>query len=675
MNARVDPADISGAELFYINAHEARQPDPPYTVSEWADRNRYLSTVASAEPGLWRTSRTPYLREIMDALSSYSPIETVVVMKGAQVGFSEAGLNFIGYAIHHSPGPALYVMPTVETVKKLSKTRLDPMIEASPALSERIKPARSRDSGNTVFQKDFDGGTLLMTGANSAAGLRSMPIRFLVLDEVDGYPASVDEEGDPVMLAIKRTANFIRRKIFMLSTPARKDSSRIGKEFRRGDQRYYNVPCDACGVLQPIVWKQIKWPKGEPDKAAFHCAHCDHRHEEHRKEALMSEARGACWIPTATPARANLRSYHLSALYSPWYTWAECAHDFIAAADDPALLQPFVNTVLGEEWEDTTGESVDPDSLMAKREAYDLLPVLAALLTAGVDVQPDRLEAEVVAWGRDEESWNIDYQIFPGDPSSNEVWDQLDDYLKKRWPHPAFDNGMGITAACIDTGGANTQSAYAFVRPREGRRIWGIKGYAGKRPVWPRRPSRSNKGKINLYAIGVDAAKEVITSRFKKAGPTAHGAGACHFHVDRDREYFEQMTAERRVTKFSKGFRFVEWVKPEKARNEAFDCRVYAYAALQGLIALGVVLNREANRVAALLTDRGIEIPKPAPEEAEPLAQLASNIKAVTEALSANSPGKASQDGGMTATPDASIRKRKTKPKRKRVIKSSFMNG
>ncbi|WP_375689949.1 terminase gpA endonuclease subunit, partial [Bartonella sp. AP57NXGY] len=242
---------------------------------------------------------------------------------------------------------------------------------------------------------------------NSAAGLRSMPIRYLILDEVDAYPLSVDNEGDPVMIAEKRTSTFVQRKIFKLSTPTHRDTSRIAKDFVLGDQRYYNVPCDACGVLQPIVWSQIKWPKGAPEKAVFVCAHCGHEHAEHRKTDLMSEERGACWVPTSESSRPNLRSYHISALYSPWLTWGECAREFLDAKDDPALLQPFVNTVLGEPWEDRTGEVIDPDSLYAKREDYPLAPEQAVLLTAGIDVQNDRLELEVVGWGRSEESWHI----------------------------------------------------------------------------------------------------------------------------------------------------------------------------------------------------------------------------------------------------------------------------
>jgi len=359
-------------------------------------------------------------------------------------------------------------------------------------------------------------------------------------------------------------------------------------------------------MTQPILWSQIKWPEGEPDKACFVCKECGTLHEEHTKPALLAEENGAHWKATAQSSRPNLRSYHISALYSPWYTWAECARDFLEAKDDPAKLQPFINTVLGEAWEDRSGEVMDTDSLYNAREDYPIVPPQVILLTCGVDVQPDRLELELVGWGRGEESWNIDYQILLGDPSSGEVWEALDEYLKQRWPHPAFEDGMPIMATCIDTGGSNTQSVYSYVRPREGRRIWGIKGYSGARPVWPRRPSKNNKGKINLFAIGVDSAKETITLRFKKVGADARGDGATHFHIHRDREYFEQLTAERKITRFSKGFKVVSWEKGEKDRNEAFDCRVYAYAALQGLLTranLDALAKRHDEQLKALGID------------------------------------------------------------------------
>ncbi|WP_412057101.1 phage terminase large subunit family protein [Bartonella sp. DGB2] len=583
---------------------EGFRPDPAYTVSQWADIHRYLSTEASAEAGLWRTSRTPYLREIMDNLSSYSSIETTVVMKGAQIGMSEAALNFCGYAIHHSPGPILYVMPTVDMAKKLSKMRVEHMIRNSKALSERIAPPRARDSGNTLFMKEFAGGSLNLTGANSAVGLRSMSIRYLVLDEVDGYPINVDGEGDPVTLALRRTASYPRRKVFMLSTPASLETSRIKAEFEKGDQRYYNVVCEDCHELQPITWAQIRWPEDKPEEAHFFCAHCGAIHEEHRKAALLSEANGARWVATKQSRYNNFRSYHLSALYSPWFTWGECARAFLEAKSDPATLQSFVNTVLGEPWEERQGAANDATKLYALREEYELLPPQVALLTCGVDVQPDRLELELVGWGRGEESWNIDYKIIQGNPSEGRVWERLDGYLDKRWPHPAFQEkgGMKIHAICVDTGGSNTQAVYDYVRDRENRRIWGVKGKGGSYQVWPKRPSRKNKGKINLYNVGVDAAKDMIMARLNKVGAEACGSGACHFHKDRDLEYFEQLTAEYKKIVYRDGRKKYAWVKAKAARNEALDCRVYAYAALKGLLAEDVDLTAEADWIAEFLS-------------------------------------------------------------------------
>ena len=638
---------------------EEYQPEPAVTVSEWADKHRVLSSKASAEPGPWRTSRTPYLREIMDSLSSYSSIVSVAVMKGAQIGMSEAGMNFCGYIIHHAPGPALYVMPTVETLKRISKTRLDPMIDASPALSERIPNARSKDASNTMFSKEFMGGVLILTGANSASGLRSMPIRFLILDEVDAYPANVDKEGDPVNLAIKRTSTFLRRKIFMLSTPGTKGESRIGEAFREGDQRYFNIACDECGVMQPFKWKQIKWPEGKPHLACFHCEHCDHPHPEHRKLSLMDNGE---WIATAEPKKPGVRSYHISSLYSPWQTWGECAQEFISChgpdgKSDSAKLQVFVNTVLGEEWEDMTGERVDAEGLLGLREDWGpVLPDKVALLTFGADVQNDRIEVEVVGYGRDEESWSIDTQVFIGDPSQKDVWDRLEEYLKRPWPHRGYpQTGMPIQAGCIDTGGSHTASVYAWAHSHTARKWWAIKGSNEYRsPIWPRRPSRTKKSGTNFYMVGVSAAKDIIHRRLSRTGPKESGPGACHFGMDWDQERFNQLTVEVKKVKYVNGFRVPFWWKPDGARNEALDCRVYSYAALQSLAAMGVKLNTQAQIVAekvdAALKEGqivGIQRPKTMPD-----------VQAPTE-----------------PTVDVPVKPARVAAKRRRVTSSSFMDG
>nr|WP_208541421.1 terminase gpA endonuclease subunit [Bartonella capreoli] len=273
----------------------------------------------------------------------------------------------------------------------------------------------------------------------------------------------------------------------------------------------------------------------------------------------------------------------------------------------------------GEPLEDKSGEVIDPGSLYAQREDYPLAPAQVVLLTAGINVQDDCLEIEVVGWGRDEESWNIDYQVLPDDPCFQEVWDQLDEYFKKRWPHPGFKDGIRIAAACIDVAGHNIQPVYNYVRSRERKCIWGIKGRTGSRPVWPHRPSKNNEGQINLYTVGVDSAKDIITNRFRKSGSKASEYGATHFHKNLDREYFEQLTAEKRVTKYLNGHERIEWHKSNTAKNGALNCRVYAYAALQGLILAGLNLNKEVDiledRLKNLQSSQYLKRLKPEPQK------------------------------------------------------------
>jgi phage terminase large subunit GpA-like protein len=314
-------------------------------VPEWADRHRRLSPRASSEPGPSRTSRTPYLKEIMDCLS-----ERVVVMKGAQLGFSEAGNNWIGYVVHHAPGPMLAVLPTVEMAKRNSRQRIEPLIEESEVLRERVAPARSRDAGNTVLAKEFRGGLLVMTGANSAVGLRSMPVRYLFLDEVDGYPGDVDGEGDPATLAEARTRTFARRKILLVSTPTITGLSRIEREYELSDQRRFFVPCPHCGTRQWLKFERLRWPKAKPDAAAYHCDACAAEIAEHHKTKMLA---GGEWLAAAeNQTNAKTAGFHLSSLYSPlgWRSWGEIATAWEAAQGSDAALKSFRNTELGETW-------------------------------------------------------------------------------------------------------------------------------------------------------------------------------------------------------------------------------------------------------------------------------------------------------------------------------------
>jgi phage terminase large subunit GpA-like protein len=260
--------------VYNETARAGARPDPLLTVSEWADRYRMLAQRSSAEPGPWRTTRTPYLREIMDCLSPSSAVERIVFMKGAQIGATECGNNWISYVIHQAPGPIMSVQPTVEMAKRNSKQRIEPLIDESTALRALVREARSRDSGNTILSKEFPGGVLVMTGANSAVGLRSMAARYLFLDEVDGYPGDVEGEGDPVNLAMARTRTFARRKIFLCSTPKITGMSRIEAAFEESDKRQYFVPCPVCREFQVLKFAQLRWPKGEWEKVVYVCEHC-----------------------------------------------------------------------------------------------------------------------------------------------------------------------------------------------------------------------------------------------------------------------------------------------------------------------------------------------------------------------------------------------------------------
>lgn len=584
-------------DVAFIDAvwREGLAPEPQITVSQWADQHRRLPST-SAEPGRWRTARTPYLAEMMDALSVSSPVERVVIMKGAQLGGTEVGLNFLGYTIHNAPGIALLVMPSVDMVKRNTRTRIDPMIDATPELSERIAPARARDSGNTMSQKDFPGGSLVMTGANSAAALRSTPARYLVLDEIDAYPPDVDGEGDPVELAIQRTMTYGgRKKVLLISTPTIKGLSRIEAAYAETDQRQFFVPCPHCGHMEPITWKRVVWRKGNRKNAELKCSNCPMAITEGHKASMIA---GGEWRATK-PGDGKSVGFHISALYSPFTTWGRLAVDYGRVHKDPIRLKTFVNTALGETWEDQSGEMIAGRELDKRREVIgDRLPDGVAVLTAGVDVQDDRLEAQLIGWGRDEESWILQHAVLRGDPSAKHVWNDLEEWLNQRYAHPRAVPDLAISAACIDTGGHNTSSVYDFVGPRLRRRIWGIKGRGGPGVApWPRNPLKGLKRSATVFMIGVDSFKFDLHGRLKISEP---GPGYIHLASTLPADFTEQLTSERVVTKYSKGRPVQSWVlRSDRPRNEALDCFVYGSAALAGLKSAGLRLNTQADNISA----------------------------------------------------------------------------
>lgn len=574
------------------------QNEPDMTVSQWADEFRMLASVSTAEPGKWKTSKTPYLREIMDCLSSHSSCEKVVFMKGAQIGGTECGNNWMGFIVCHAPGPMLIVNPTTETAKRNSKMRIEPAIENCPPLFERIRDNRSRDSGNTILMKEFPGGVLVMTGANSAVGLRSMPVRYLFLDEVDGFPNDADNEGDPVDLAMQRTATFNNRKIFMVSTPTLKDESRIEQAFLEGDQRYYQVPCPECGHYQKLEWRNIKFDSKNLSDVFYQCEKCEALWHEWQKDFFLPRGH---WV--ANKPYNKVASFHLNSLYSPygWASWKDIAQEFLDAhhAKDNQRLQVWTNTKMAESWEDQGKGSIDPTTLMLRRENFgDLLPVGVACLTAGVDVQDNRLEVEIVGWGRGEESWSIDYIVLYGDPSTPELWGQLDAVLLRKYAHSKDIPDLGILGCCVDSGGHYADFVVNYCFARAHARVFAIKGEGGHgKPIWPANASRNAKTKKPVYMICVNDAKDTLMRRLH----TPDCAGAWHFPMTRESEWFEQLTNEVVKTKISKGRHITEW-QPRKAgvRTEALDCRVYAYAALRALVRNWKLnLDHTADQIAA----------------------------------------------------------------------------
>lgn len=562
-------------------------PEPPLLVSTWADAHRMLPETAS-EPGPWRTDRTPYLRDVMDALSASSPIERVVFMKGAQLGATEAGLNWVGYIVANAPGLMLYVMPTTESARRNVRTRIDPLIESTPAVRDRVTKARSRDPGNTATLKSFAGGQIAFVGANSAVGLRSTPARYLFLDEVDGFPHDADGEGDPIALAIQRTVTFRgRRKIFMVSTPTIEGASRIAKAFAESDQRLFFVPCPHCGAFQALRWPQVRWEDDHRGGAWYQCEHCGDAVYERHKPAMLAQGE---WRATAA-GDGRTAGFHLSALYSPFETWSEIAVEHGAVHRDPPRHQTWVNLKLGEPYENRSASIPEPERLMARAETWgEHIPDSVIALTAGVDVQQDRLEVEIVGWGKGEESWSIEYAALAGNPAETDLWLRLDAMLMAA-RRRRDGRALHVAAAAVDTGNWS-KHVYDFCTPRHARRVWAIKGSSVRgAPLWPRRPARPKHGRPPLYLIGTDAAKEIIVARLslEEAGP-----GYSHFPTDRDADYFAMLTSERPVRRFVKGVAIREWKKAAHVRNEALDTRVYALAALHGLKSYGLDLDREA---------------------------------------------------------------------------------
>lgn len=562
-------------DALFARVYKKFAPPPKFTLSQWADATMVLSRESSAEPGRWSTDRAPYQREMMDAISDPT-VSDVVFMTSAQVGKTVMLLNAIGYFIDYDTSPMLYLMPTEAMAEDLSKDRIDPMIRDVRAIGCKVMTDRS-----TILHKRFAGGHLTLVGTNAAAGLSSRPIRVVFADEVDRYPADIGNEGDPLSLALKRTTTFWNAKHVMTSTPSIKGASRIETEYLTSTMEEWCLPCPACGVYAKMTWGNVKFdkPENEHETAVLHgmvCQQCGALSSEHDWKSGKGK-----WI-AGYPERASKRGFHLNELVSPWKTWDAIVNEFLAACHDKAMLKTWINTALGETWEEQG--SLSASELIAKRrQFYNCeVPDKAVVLTCAVDVQDNRLEYEVVGWGIGKESWGIRYGVLLGSPGETDVWRQLDDVLNAAYIR-ADGQPLHISTTCIDSGGHYTTEVYAYCRANEARRVWAIKGIGGAGRPFKSIPKSRNDAKVFVWLIGVDAGKDTIVGRLQIE---FEGPGYCHFPIETERgydeDYFDGLCSERRVTKYSNGQARLKWEKiSEHARNEPFDLRNYATAALE----------------------------------------------------------------------------------------------
>lgn len=588
------------------------------TVSEWADKYRKLSSVSSAEPGQWRTSRTPYLKDIMDAFTD-PQVRELSVVAASQVGKSEFELNCIGYIIDQDPASILYIHPTVDDAKKFSRLRVTPMISDTPAIAKKVKETKvGRESASTILQKSFPGGMLTVTGSNSASALASTPARYVIADEVDRFARSAGREGDPLSLAKARQTTFYNAKTLLVSTPTIKGDSRIEAAYYIGTQEHWCHKCPDCGAFSEIKFGDIKF---EPKVERVHgkktwtlnggvhwmCPNCGCVNSEHTMRRQPAK-----WIADNPAALQNgVRSFWLTAFASPWTSWETICLRFLEAKDDPELLKVVYNTLFGQLWEDR-GDLADEDEMLGRREDYGHrkdgsvveLPDGVLVLTCGVDTQDNRLEYEVVGHGHYGETWGIQKGIIMGRPDTEEVWNRLDDLADHIFK---FENGKGLKVSifCVDSGGHFTQDVYENCQKRQGKRFFAIKGKGGDGIPYISPPSkvaiRDDKRKTCwLYTLGVDAGKASIMSSLKVEEP---GPKFMHFSAEPDAgydmNYFNGLLSEKMVLAHTSRGDVWRWEKiPGHERNEALDCRNYAMAALK-------IINPDMDAVERRL--RGLE--------------------------------------------------------------------
>ena len=602
------------------------RPPPRLRLSEWADA-KFMLPSGDANAGRWHS--LPYQRGVLDAMSD-PLIERVTWMKSSRVGYTKSFCAAVGYYIEHDPCPILIVQPTIDDAQKHSKEDLAPMLAEVPVLQGLVADVKTRDSSNTILYKVFRGGSLSLVGANSPRGFRRTSRRVVIFDEVDGYPVSAGSEGDPMRLAIMRTEYYWNRKILAGSTPTIAGHSAIERLFELGDQRRYYVPCPSCGDFQVLRFPQMKWPEGQPERAYYVCETNGCVIEHRSKRDMVEAGEWRAEHPEHFTEFNRHASFHIWAgySYSPNATWGQLAAEFVQATHaGTTTLRTFVNTVLGETWQDR-GEAPDWERLMRRREPYAIgtVPSGALFLTAGVDVQKDRVVYLVIGWGRGKTSWVIDYGILPGDTADLDKgpWPQVDALLARTFPHEGGAE-LAIRMLAVDSG-YNTQQVYAWARRYPMSRVIAVKGQAvggsfiaSPTPVDVSDRGRKLKRGYKVWNIVGGIAKSELYGWLRLEMPTDGSPPPPGFvHIpELGEDFFRGITAEQLLPfKTAKGYLRLEWTQIPGRQNHELDAWVYARG---GASVLGLDRFQEKDW-AALEISIGREPTPPKPKPDAPVA-------------------------------------------------------
>lgn len=582
-------------ELWQYISKNGLKPLPKTSVSQWADNHRMLSSGISAEPGKWKTSRAPYQKDIMNAFTEPG-IHRVVVKSSSQIGKSDMMNNVIGRFAHLDPCAIMMIQPTIDMAQDYSKTRIAPMIRDTKVLNNLFYDVKSRDANNTILSKVFPGGRLIMCGANSPAGLASRPIRILLADEVDRFPDSAGTEGDPVDLAAKRMTTFWNSCMGLFSTPTNEGSSRIDEEYLAGTQEEWQHKCPNCGeyhllrhIDMTVDYKEIKTPSGKKtvivNDVKWRCPHCGFSFSE--KEMKQTPQK---YISRNADALKNgIRSFFVNGFTSPWMTWSKIMREWLEAKGDPEREKVIMNTVFGESYKQK-GAFEDEQIFLRRRESYGAeLPNGVLLLTAAIDTQDNRLEYEVVGWGKEEECWGIRKGIVLGAPNQDRTWKEIDSILDKTY-HFADGKGLKVVRTFIDSGGHYTSDVYNYCQKNFHKQRFAIKGRGGPGIPLIYKIAKANNAKAPLILLGVDDGKQQIMDRLSIDSP-----GPLYFHFPQDEGikelsnrgyddlYFKGIISEHKKVYKRNGVLREVWETTKNVRNEPLDLRNYNLACMKSL--------------------------------------------------------------------------------------------